>query len=149
MKYEVKKVKQASEIRQAYQIAVESNKKYYRAISETGRIYGMVNGHHEIANDKNAVVVDGEYWFENEHYVEPVVEPVDEVVDELCETMQEMVDEVVDEVVDETGYKALYEEEVVKGKELAKEVNALMQELQKVKGEFADYKAIVEAFKKL
>ena len=52
-------------------------------------------------------------------------------------------------MVDETDYKALYEEEVVKGKELAKEVNALMQELQKVKGEFADYKAIVEAFKKL
>ena len=145
MKYEVKKVKQASEIRQAYQTAIESNKKYYRAISETGRIYGMVNGHHEIANDKNAVVVDGEYWFINDKYVEPVVEPVDEVVDELCETMQEMVDEVVDE----TDYKALYEEEVVKGKELAKEVNALMQELQKVKGEFADYKAIVEAFKKL
>lgn len=145
MKYEVKKVKQASEIRQAYQTAIESNKKYYRAISETGRIYGMVNGHHEIANDKNAVVVDGEYWFINDKYVEPVVEPVDEVVDELCETMQEMVDKVVDE----TDYKALYEEEVVKGKELAKEVNALMQELQKVKGEFADYKAIVEAFKKL
>ena len=145
MKYEVKKVKQASEIRQAYQTAIESNKKYYRAISETGRIYGMVNGKHEEANSYNAVVVDGEYWFENEHYVEPVVEPVDEVVDELCETMQEMVDEVVDE----TDYKALYEEENVKAKELAKEVNALMQELQKVKGEFADYKAIVEAFKKL
>lgn len=149
MKYEVKKVKQASEIRQAYQTAIESNKKYYRAISETGRIYGMVNGKHEEANGKNAVVVDNEYWFVNDKYVEPVVEPVDEVVDELCETMQEMVDEVVDEVVDETDYKALYEEEVVKGKELAKEVNALMQELQKVKGEFADYKAIVEAFKKL
>ena len=149
MKYEVKKVKQASEIRQAYQTAVDCNKKYYRAISETGRIYGMVNGHHEIANDKNAVVVDGEYWFENEHYVEPVVEPVDEVVDELCETMQEMVDEVVDEVVDETDYKALYEEEVATNKEIVKELNAVKQELQKVKGEFADYKAIVEAFKKL
>ena len=145
MKYEVKKVKQASEIRQAYQIAVESNKKYYRAISETGRIYGMVNGHHEIANDKNAVVVDGEYWFINDKYVEPVVEPVDEVVDELCETMQEMVDEVVDE----TDYKALYEEEVATNKEIAKELNAVKQELQKVKGEFADYKAIVEAFKRL
>ena len=145
MKYEVKQVKQASEIRQAYQTAIESNKKYYRAISESGKIYGIVNGHHEIANDNNAVVVDGEYWFENEHYVEPVVEPVDEVVDELCETMQEMVDEVVDE----TDYKALYEEENVKAKELAKEVNALTQELQKVKGEFADYKAIVEAFKRL
>ena len=145
MKYEVKKVKQASEIRQAYQTAIESNKKYYRAISETGRIYGMVNGHHEIANDKNAVVVDGEYWFINDKYVEPVVEPVDEVVDELCETMQEMVDEVVDE----TDYKALYEEEVATNKEIAKELNAVKQELQKVKGEFADYKAIVEAFKKL
>lgn len=145
MKYEVKKVKQASEIRQAYQTAIESNKKYYRAISETGRIYGMVNGKHEEANSYNAVVVDGEYWFENEHYVEPVVEPVDEVVDELCEAMQEMVDEVVDE----TDYKALYEEEVATNKEIAKELNAVKQELQKVKGEFADYKAIVEAFKKL
>lgn len=145
MKYEVKKVKQASEIRQAYQTAIESNKKYYRAISETGRIYGMVNGKHEEANSYNAVVVDGEYWFENEHYVEPV----DEVVDELCETMQEMVDEVVDEVVDETDYKALYQEEVATNKEIAKELNAVKQELQKVKGEFADYKAIVEAFKKL
>lgn len=145
MKYEVKKVKQASEIRQAYQTAIESNKKYYRAISETGRIYGMVNGRHEIANDKNAVVVDGEYWFINDKYVEPVVEPVDEVVDELCETMQEMVDEVVDE----TDYKALYEEEVATNKEIVKELNAVKQELQKVKGEFADYKAIVEAFKKL
>lgn len=145
MKYEVKKVKQASEIRQAYQTAIESNKKYYRAISETGRIYGMVNGKHEEANSNNAVVVDGEYWFENEHYVEPVVEPVDEVVDELCETMQEMVDEVVDE----TDYKALYQEEVATNKEIAKELNAVKQELQKVKGEFADYKAIVEAFKKL
>ena len=141
MKYEVKKVKQASEIRQAYQTAIESNKKYYRAISETGRIYGIVNGKHEEANSNNAVVVDGEYWFENEHYVEPV----DEVVDELCETMQEMVDEVVDE----TDYKALYEEEVATNKEIAKELNAVKQELQKVKGEFADYKAIVEAFKKL
>ena len=145
MKYEVKKVKQASEIRQAYQTAIESNKKYYRAISETGRIYGMVNGHHEIANDKNAVVVDGEYWFINDKYVEPVVEPVDEVVDELCETMQEMVDEVVDE----TDYKALYKEEVSVNNEITKELNAVKQELQKVKGEFADYKAIVEAFKKL
>ena len=145
MKYEVKKVKQASEIRQAYQTAIESNKKYYRAISETGRIYGMVNGKHEEANSYNAVVVDGEYWFVNDKYVEPI----EEVVDEVAETMQEMVDKVVDEVVDETDYKALYEEEVVKGKELAKEVNALMQELQKVKGEFADYKAIVEAFKRL
>lgn len=141
MKYEVKKVKQASEIRQAYQTAIESNKKYYRAISETGRIYGIVNGKHEEANSYNAVVVDGEYWFENEHYVEPV----DEVVDELCETMQEMVDEVVDE----TDYKKLYEEEVATNKEIAKELNAVKQELQKVKGEFADYKAIVEAFKKL
>ena len=149
MKYEVKKVKQASEIRQAYQTAIESNKKYYRAISETGRIYGIVNGKHEEANSYNAVVVDGEYWFENEHYVEPVVDPVDEVVDELCETMQEMVDEVVDEVVDETDYKALYQEEVATNKEIAKELNAVKQELQKVKGEFADYKAIVEAFKKL
>lgn len=145
MKYEVKKVKQASEIRQAYQTAIESNKKYYRAISETGRIYGMVNGKHEEANSYNAVVVDGEYWFENEHYVEPVVEPVDEVVDELCETMQEMVDEVVDE----TDYKALYKEEVAVNNEITKELNAVKQELQKVKGEFADYKAIVEAFKKL
>ena len=145
MKYEVKKVKQASEIRQAYQTAIESNKKYYRAISETGRIYGMVNGKHEEANSYNAVVVDGEYWFENEHYVEPVVEPVDEVVDELCETMQEMVDEVVDE----TDYKVLYQEEVATNKEIAKELNAVKQELQKVKGEFADYKAIVEAFKRL
>ena len=143
MKYEVRKVKQASEIRQAYQTAIESNKKYYRAISESGKIYGIVNGHHEIANDNNAVVVDGEYWFENDHYVEPTIE--EEVLEEAAETMQEMVDEVVDE----TDYKALYEEENVKAKELAKEVNALMQELQKVKGEFADYKAIVEAFKKL
>ena len=149
MKYEVKKVKQASEIRQAYQTAIESNKKYYRAISETGRIYGMVNGHHEIANDKNAVVVDGEYWFINDKYVEPVVEPVDEVVDELCETMQEMVDEVVYEVVDETDYKALYKEEVAVNNAITKELNAVKQELQKVKGEFADYKAIVEAFKRL
>ena len=149
MKYEVKKVKQASEIRQAYQTAIESNKKYYRAISETGRIYGMVNGHHEIANDKNAVVVDGEYWFINDKYVEPVVEPVGEVVDELCEAMQEMVDEVVDEVVDETDYKKLYEEEVAVNNAITKELNAVKQELQKVKGEFADYKAIVEAFKKL
>ena len=141
MKYEVRKVKQASEIRQAYQTAIESNKKYYRAISESGKIYGIVNGHHEIDNDNNAVVVDGEYWFVNDKYVEPI----EEVVDEVAETMQEMVDEVVDE----TDYKALYEEENVKAKELAKEVNALMQELQKVKGEFADYKAIVEAFKKL
>lgn len=145
MKYEVKQVKQASEIRQAYQTAIESNKKYYRAISESGKIYGIVNGHHEIANNNNAVVVDGEYWFENDHYVEPI----EEVVDEVAETMQEMVDEVVDEVVDETDYKSLYEEENVKAKKLAKEVNALTQELQKVKGEFADYKAIVEAFKRL
>lgn len=134
MMYEVKKVKQAGEIRQAYQTAIESNKKYYRAISETGRIYGMVNGKHEEANSYNAVVVDGEYWFENEHYVEPVVEPIDEAVDE---------------VVDETDYKKLYEEEVATNKEIAKELNAVKQELQKVKGEFADYKAIVEAFKKL
>lgn len=149
MKYEVKKVKQAGEIRQAYQTAIDGNKKYYRAISETGKIYGIVNGHHEIANDKNAVIVDGEYWFVNDQYVEPVVEPIDKVVDELCETMQEMVDEVVDEVVDETDYKALYEEEVATNKEIAKELNAVKQELQKVKGEFADYKAIVEAFKRL
>ena len=145
MKYEVKKVKQASEIRQAYQTAIESNKKYYRAISETGRIYGMVNGNHEEANRKNAVVLDNEYWFVNDKYVEPI----EEVVDEVAETMQEMVDEVVDEVVDETDYKALYEEEVATNKEIAKELNAVKQELQKVKGEFADYKAIVEAFKKL
>lgn len=146
MKYEVKQVKQASEIRQAYQMAIESNKKYYRAISESGKIYGIVNGHHEIANDNNAVVVDGEYWFENDHYVEPTIE---EVVDEVAETMQEMVDEVVDEVVDKTDYKALYKEEVAVNNEITKELNAVKQELQKVKGEFADYKAIVEAFKKL
>ena len=146
MKYEVKKVKQASEIRQAYQTAVESNKKYYRAISETGKIYGMVNGKHEIANNKNAVIVDGEYWFVNDQYVEPVEE---QVLEEVYETMQEMADEVVDEVVDETDYKLLYEQEVVKTNGLMKEVNVIRQELQKVKGEFADYKAIVEAFKKL
>lgn len=145
MKYEVKKVKQAGEIRQAYQMAVDCNKKYYRAISETGRIYGMVNGKHEEANSNNAVVVDGEYWFVNDKYVEPI----DEVVDEVAETMQEMVDEVVDEVVDETDYKALYKEEVAVNNEITKALNAVKQELQKVKGEFADYKAIVEAFKKL
>ena len=137
MKYEVKKVKQAGEIRQAYQMAVDCNKKYYRAISETGRIYGMVNGKHEEANSKNAVVIDGEYWFENEHYVEPI--------EEIVETMKEMVDDVVDE----TDYKTLYEEELTTNKEIVKELNAVKQELQKVKGEFADYKAIVEAFKKL
>ena len=143
MKYEVKKVKQASEIRQAYQTAIESNKKYYRAISESGKIYGIVNGHHEIANDNNAVVVDGEYWFENDHYVEPTIE--EEVIEEAVETMQKMVDEVVDE----TDYKALYKEEVAVNNEITKELNAVKQELQKLKGEFADYKAIVEAFKKL
>lgn len=145
MKYEVKQVKQASEIRQAYQTAVETNKKYYRAISESGKIYGMVNGHHEIANDKIAVMVDGEYWFENDKYVEPVEQTDEEVIEEAVET----IDEMVDEVVNETDYKALYEEEVATNKEIAKELNAVKQELQKVKGEFADYKAIVEAFKKL
>jgi glutathionylspermidine synthase len=149
MKYEVKQVKQASEIRQAYQTAVETNKKYYRAISESGKIYGMVNGHHEIANDKIAVMVDGEYWFENDKYVEPVEQTDEEVIEEAVETINEMVDEMVDEVVDETNYKKLYEEEVAVNKEIAKELNAVKQELQKVKGEFADYKAIVEAFKKL
>ena len=100
-------------------------------------LYGMVNGKHEEANSKNAVVIDGEYWFENEHYVEPI--------EEIVETMKEMVDDVVDE----TDYKTLYEEELTKNKAFAKEINALTQELQKVKGEFADYKAIVEAFKRL
>ena len=146
MKYEVKKVKQASEIRQAYQVAVESNKKYYRTISETGKIYGMVNGKHEIANNNNAVIVDGEYWFVNDKYVEPKAE---EVVDKIVEVEQEKVDDTVDEVVDETNYKALYEEEVAKNATLQNHANAIQQELHKVKGEFADYKAIVEAFKKL
>lgn len=143
--YEVKGVTQASEIKKAYETAIAENKKYYRTISNTGKIYGWINGKHYIADKDNAVFVNGEYWFENEEYVEPVAE----VVDELCEAMQEMVDEVVDEVVDETDYKALYKEEVAVNNEITKELNAVKQELQKVKGEFADYKAIVEAFKKL
>ena len=67
------------------------------------------------------------------------------IFEEIVETMKEMVDDVVDE----TDYKTLYEEELTKNKAFAKEINALTQELQKVKGEFADYKAIVEAFKRL
>lgn len=136
MKYEVKNVEKAGEIQKAHKTAIESNKKYYRAISVTGKIYGMVNGHHEIANDKNAVLVDGEYWFVNEKYVDENAQ-----VEETKKSVKETVEKV--------DYKALYEEGVSVNKKLTKELNAVKQELQKVKGEFADYKAIVEAFKKL
>ena len=148
-KYEAKGVSQASEIRNAYEIAVVENKEYYRTVSKTNRIYGWVNGHHEEANANNAVVVDGELWFKNDKYIAPIeevekVEETEEIINEACEALQEMVGEV-----DEIDYKALYEEELKGNKVLADQVNELAEELEIVKAEFANYKAIVEAFKKL
>ena len=135
-KYEVKGVTQANEIKKAYDTAIAQNNKYYRTISNTGKIYGWVGGKHCIADNNNAVFIDGEYWFENEHYVEPVVE-VEEKVEET------------DELFGDTYYKELYEEEVEKNEALLKETNELVAELDLVKKEFANYKAVVEAFKKL
>lgn len=154
-KYEAKGVSQASEIRNAYEIAVAENKEYYRTVSKTNRIYGWVNGHHEEANANNAVVVDGELWFKNDKYIAPIeevekVEETEEIINEVCEALQEMVEEVDEaEEVDEIDYKALYEEELKGNKVLADQVNELAEELENVKAEFANYKAIVEAFKKL
>ena len=151
-KYEVKGVTQASEIKNAYETAIAENKEYYRTISNTGKIYGWVNGKHVIADKTNAVVVDGEFWFANPQYVEPVEEVIEqteeEIIDEVCDTMEEMVEEVVEEEP-QVDYKALYETEVESNKALLKEINDIISELNAVKTDFANYKAVVEAFKKL
>lgn len=160
-KYEVKNVTQASEIKNAYDTAIAENKQYYRTISNTGKIYGWVNGKHVIADNTNAVMVDGEFWFANPQYVEPIVEETaeevveevveqteEEIIEEVCDTMQEMVEEtqVVEPQVD---YKALYDKQVEENEALIKNTHELVKELEAVKTEFANYKAIVEAFKKL
>lgn len=123
--------------------------------------------------------VAGQEWFENDKYVEPIVEKtneeiIDEAVEALNETVEETketvvepenaptneetekVEEVINKVdmeettatneqnsvVEEIDYKALYETMVAE----KSEVEARLIETEKA---FAEYKAIVEAFKAL
>ena len=166
--YEVKNISQTSEIKKAYEEAVAQNAKFYRAISSSGAIYGWNS---EGINPKTGLkgvhvkAVDGQEWFENDKYVEPIVEKTDdEIIDEAVEALdkeldesnaevQEIVEEAKEEVVNEVAteeptteqtvdYKALYETAIAEKDEL----EAKLIETEKA---FADYKAVVEAFKAL
>lgn len=144
------------DIENAYKQAVKENKKYYVAISGSGKRYAWKdNGYYELPAGEFA---------ENDKYVEPVIEAVEieePVVDEVAETVEavepvvevvetepvveavevaepeivekpEVVEEPVveaEEPVDQTDYKALYEkacEDLDKGGE---QINALIEEI--------------------
>lgn len=156
--YEVKGISQASEVKRAYETAVEQNMKFYRAVSGSGKPYGWVNGRHVLADNTNAEVIDGEFWFKNDKYIEPQTE--EEILDEVVETLEETIieEESVKEepIKEEIDYKALYETEKGKAKELENalletttELTTTQDQLNMINQEFAEYKAVVEAFKKL
>ena len=149
--YEVKGVSQATEIRKAYEEAVKANAPKYRAVSKTNQYYGWDEN-----TNKFIKAQIGQEWFDNPHYVAPIEEPI---VEDMVEVANEMIEEVkVEEVAKEpeVDYKALYEESCIAQEKL---INALAEkdkliaklELEKstIKKEFDEYKAVVEAFKKL
>lgn len=55
------------EVQAAYEYAVANNKRYYRAKTKSGKIFGWIGGKHVIAED-------GQEWFDNPHYKAPAAE---------------------------------------------------------------------------
>ena len=109
--YEVKGVSQATEIRKAYEEAVQANAPKYRAVSKTNLIYGW-----DEKTNKFIKAEIGQEWFDNPHYAAPVEETIEEPIEEMVEVANEMIKEVKAEEVKETltteeiDYKALYEQ---------------------------------------
>ena len=156
---EIKGVRTPDDIKNVYLKAVEENIKFYRAVSNSGKYYGWETnvvypqGHHIPA-------IEGQEWFINDKYVEPVEEPIEQPVEELEvePIVEENVEETVEEPTEEPAqidYKALYEETLEKlgevEDELAnkdEEISALKSEIEKISTEYADYKAKIETVKK-
>ena len=141
--YEIVGVQAIQQIKQAYEAAVAQNKKFYRAVSASGKIYGWEitpgtpQGHKVNAQPSQE-------WFINPYYVEPQ-ENVEEVVDELVEIEPEQIDDV-------PGYKEMYEKSVVENKSLQETIESIEAEIEVLKAakeELQQYKTAFEAIKAL
>ena len=82
---EIKGVRTPDDIKNVYLKAVEENIKFYRAVSNSGKYYGWETnvvypqGHHIPA-------IEGQEWFINDKYVEPVEEPIEQPVEEQLQS---------------------------------------------------------------
>ncbi|MDE6966755.1 MAG: hypothetical protein K2O94_07240 [Clostridiales bacterium] len=81
------------EVQAAYEYAVANNKRYYRAKTKSGKIFGWIGGKHVIAED-------GQEWFDNPHYKAPAAE-----FEEDLDTADNVENEVADKAADTEGVK--------------------------------------------
>ena len=166
-KYEIKDVTASVQVEKGYNDAVANNYKYYRAISAKGNVYGWNAKERKLFKDGiGSVTVDGEIWYLNEQYIEPIeeVEVPEEIAEEIPEEIVEETPAEVEEVVEDTitaevvipedvDYQALYENAVAKagafGEQLAekdRQIEFAEAKYAKLEAEFAEYKSIVDKF---
>ena len=160
-KYEIKDVTASVQVEKGYNDAVANNYKYYRAISAKGNVYGWNAKERKLFKDGiGSVTVDGEIWYRNEEYFEPVKEvEIPEITEEIVEETPVEVEEVVEDtitaevVIPEVDYQALYENAVAEagafGEQLAekdRQIEFAEAKYSKLEAEFAEYKSIVDKF---
>lgn len=165
-KYEIKDVTASVQVEKGYNDAVANNYKYYRAISAKGNVYGWNAKERKLFKDGiGSVTVDGEIWYLNEQYIEPIEEvEIPEIPEEIVEETPVEVEEVVEEAVTAevvipeveivaVDYQALYknaiEEAGAFGEQLAekdKQIEFAEAKYAKLEAEFAEYKSIVDKF---
>ena len=161
-KYEIKDVTASVQVEKGYNDAVFNNYKYYRAISAKGNVYGWNAKERKLFKDGiGSVTVDGEIWYLNEQYIEPIEEvEIPEITEEIVEETPVEVEEVVEDTItaevvipEVVDYQALYENAVAKagafGEQLAekdRQIEFAEAKYAKLEAEFAEYKSIVDKF---
>ena len=161
-KYEIKDVTASVQVEKGYNDAVFNNYKYYRAISAKGNVYGWNAKEKKLFKDGiGSVTVDGEIWYLNEQYIEPIEEvEIPEITEEIVEETPVEVEEVVEDTItaevvipEVVDYQALYENAVAKagafGEQLAekdRQIEFAEAKYAKLEAEFAEYKSIVDKF---
>ena len=161
-KYEIKDVTASVQVEKGYNDAVFNNYKYYRAISAKGNVYGWNAKERKLFKDGiGSVTVDGEIWYLNEQYIEPIEEvEIPEITEETVEETPVEVEEVVEDTItaevvipEVVDYQALYENAVAEagafGEQLAekdRQIEFAEAKYAKLEAEFAEYKSIVDKF---
>lgn len=130
----------ASEVEAAYEYAKTHNIKFYRATTESGKIFGWKDGHHVVATD-------GQEWFENPDYEES--EKQTESVTTSTETLElsaddlEEVDIHNDNIMQSTENVAAFEKDarIAELERLIAEKSELLEIRER---EFAELKSAIK-----
>lgn len=168
-KYEVENIVTAAEVEAAYKHAVDENIKFYRGVSRSKHFYGWDARERKLIKDgEGGEIIDGEIWYINDKYIEPVEEEVEEIPVEAIEeptteipeeidiSLEDVVEEPVEAIVepveapveeeptDEIDYKKLCEEQNKNAMKFGEMLAEKDIEIEELKCEIIQLKASLE-----